>query len=247
MKINGIYRQMLRKLRGVHYPFIISNHAISQKIPNYRNLTIDIVEARWKLFGKILKLPFLKAPAKMMMGCFFTDIVIQTRRGAKPTFLSVLLNADLERSGQGTLSSITDLEKLRMTEECGGWKQLCERIINERKAFERYTEFQAHEKKKERKSKRRITDGKKRRRVTVNKKNKCRTNESFEEDQILQRKKRKKLNDYVEPVGVREEETSTACCCSDTASLGPAVSIGHSYNLRVRPPPGATPYRGHTR
>ncbi len=52
MKINGIYRQMLRKLRGVHYPFIISNHAISQKIPNYRNLTIDIVEARWKLLGK---------------------------------------------------------------------------------------------------------------------------------------------------------------------------------------------------
>ncbi len=35
-----------------------------------------------------------------------------------------------------------------MTEECGGWKQLCERIINERKAFERYTEFQAHEKRK---------------------------------------------------------------------------------------------------
>ncbi len=34
MKINGIYRQMLRKLRGVHYPFIISNHPISQKIPN---------------------------------------------------------------------------------------------------------------------------------------------------------------------------------------------------------------------
>ncbi len=129
--------------------------------------------------GKILKLPFLKAPAKMMMGCFFTDIVIQTRRGAKPTFLSVLLNADLERSGQGTLSSITDLEKLRMTEECGGWKQLCERIINKRKGLERYTEFQVHEKKKERKSKRRITDGKKRRQVTMNKKNKCRTNKSF--------------------------------------------------------------------
>ncbi len=75
-------------------------------------------------------------------------------------------------------------------------KQLCERIINER---QRYTEFQAHEK-KERKSKRRITDGGKRRRVTKNKKNKCRTNESFEEYQILERKKRKKSNDYVEPV-----------------------------------------------
>ncbi len=81
----------------------------------------------------------------------------------------------------------------------------------------------------------------------MNKKNKRRPNESFEEDETLQRKKRKKLNDYVEPISVREEETSMASGCSTTASTGPAISIGHSYNLRVRPPPGATPYRGHTR
>ncbi len=56
----------------------------------------------------------------MMMGCFFMDIVTQTRRGAKPTsLLPKLLNADLEREVKALYPQLR---------ECGGWKQLCERI-----------------------------------------------------------------------------------------------------------------------
>ncbi len=50
---------------------------------------------------------------------------------------------------------------------------------------------------------------------------------------MVERKKRNKLNDYVEPVNMREEETSIASRCSDTTSIAPAQCVGHAVIISV--------------
>jgi hypothetical protein len=49
-----------------------------------------------------------------MMSCYFTDIVVDKRRGRKPTSLPQILDQDIERAGCGNLRNDVDLEILRM-------------------------------------------------------------------------------------------------------------------------------------
>jgi len=118
-KFNAFHRKQLRQVIGVHYPFIISNQKLQEKISRstrrpFRPLTLEIAERRWKLFGNILRLPLLSAPPQIMMYCYYTNIKIAGRQGRRPTSLPHLLHNDLQHSGFNLRTEV-DLENLRRT------------------------------------------------------------------------------------------------------------------------------------
>ena len=93
-KLDSFHRKQLRKVLGIRYPTIITNKKLYEKC-NEKPISITILEARWKLFGHILRRD-MTFPANLAMTFYFTK---EGRgfRGHPRTTLPVTLNKDLER------------------------------------------------------------------------------------------------------------------------------------------------------
>jgi hypothetical protein len=213
-------------------------------------MTVEITENRWKLFGKILRLPLNTTPAQIMMSCYFTDIVVHKRRGRKPTSLPQILDQDIEMAGCGNLRNDVDLEILRMkAHNFEEWDQICKSVVGQRKAFETLRAHDAQLKEKERVTRERvkkIEKREKRQRVVQEHVKKKRTkSESFEEEvESTSRRMRCRLTSGVEIVIESDVQVNIGSNFTvGWPGLG-AEPAEPRYNLRTR---RLSSYRGKTR
>ena len=113
-ELEAFHRKQLRSVLGIFYPNIISNEDL-YKTTKTERLGIEIIIARWKMLGHVLRMPN-KTPAKQAMLWYFTDNKNdQTKgfRGRPRSSLPILLNQDLNQLQEiSEKRSSTDLEEL---------------------------------------------------------------------------------------------------------------------------------------
>ena len=141
-KLDAFHRKHLKRILGIRWPTKITNEALYKKT-NERPISETMKEARWKLFGHILRRdPTI--PANLAMKFYFEEKTTGFR-GKPRTTLPVILNQDLEDLYLNTephhsdhnytkrlkLNNNEDLEKLRkMAEDRNIWKQHVIKITN---------------------------------------------------------------------------------------------------------------------
>ena len=146
-KLDAFHRKHLRRLLGIRWPTKITNDSLYKKT-NERPISTTLREARWKLFGHILRRD-PATPANMAMNFYF-EKNNKGFRGKPRTTLPTVLNQDLENYYQNTepgpnmdhnyskrlkLNTPEDLEKLRkIAENRKEWKKLVHGITNTREA-----------------------------------------------------------------------------------------------------------------
>ena len=100
--LDAFHSRQLQHLIKVFYPITISNTEL------YRHCQTDPISviaknARWRLFGHILRLP-VDTPANISMTTYFESRALHGRVGAPRTTLSVVLDRDLrEACRRGTM------------------------------------------------------------------------------------------------------------------------------------------------
>ena len=111
-KLDAFHRKQLRRVLGIHYPTKISNRSLYRKCKECP-LSLQILEARWRLLGHVLRRN-PEIPANKAMIFYFTEKTTKTK-GRPITTLPVTLNNDLRRLQDTTLqlTSLAELEKLR--------------------------------------------------------------------------------------------------------------------------------------
>ena len=85
-QIDAFHRRQLRKIQGIKYPNIMTNRKLYESC-NERPLSITILEARWKLFGHILRRN-RNIPANKTMTYYFKKRIrqkFQRKRKNYPT------------------------------------------------------------------------------------------------------------------------------------------------------------------
>ena len=96
-------------------------------------ITLEVLSARWQLFGHILR-SNQQTPANKMMGFYFNHIGVNRRRGQLPISLHILLHKDLTTIGL-QLKSYQHLQQLRTTAiNRPAWTALWKSIHQRRKA-----------------------------------------------------------------------------------------------------------------
>ena len=96
-KLDAFHRKQLRQVLRIFYPEVISNEALYKRT-NCGPLSDKAREARWKLFGHILRLP-PDVPANKAMEAYFRASSVYARRPAKPrTCLAYALQMDLAQA-----------------------------------------------------------------------------------------------------------------------------------------------------
>ncbi len=93
-KIEAFHRKQLRMLLGIHHPNHITNANLYERCGCHR-LGLDIVNARWRLFGHILRLPD-DVPAYLAMTHYFLQTDCESFRGRCRSNLPSKLNDDLK-------------------------------------------------------------------------------------------------------------------------------------------------------
>ena len=97
--LDSFHRQQLRQVIGVFYPHKIGNKKL-YKITGTRPLSIDITQARWKMFGHALRLNE-NTPARKAMKWFFqVPEGCKKFRGRKRASIFTTLNRDIQRTKQ---------------------------------------------------------------------------------------------------------------------------------------------------
>ena len=126
-RLDTFHRKQLRFLIGIFYPNSISNTALYNRCQAQPISTIA-QQARWKLFGHILRLP-TAAPANKAMTAYFNKPG-KSRRGRPRTTLPIVLNEDLKKTGN-QLKSSNDLDALRSKAESREeWNDFIKQIIS---------------------------------------------------------------------------------------------------------------------
>ena len=127
-KINAFHRKQLRIILGIHYPTKISNKSLYNKC-NETPISLQILEARWRLFGHILRRT-PEIPANKAMNFYFSNQGPK-QKGRPVTTLLITLNNDLKRiTGNNILlTSYKDLENLReIATNRQEWRVFCTEI-----------------------------------------------------------------------------------------------------------------------
>ena len=147
-KLDAFHRKHLKKILGIRWPTKITNESLYKKT-NEKPISTTLREARWKLFGHILRRD-PKIPANMAMYYYFENTCTNEGFRGKPrTTLPTVLNQDLEEYYNNTephlsdhnyttrlkLNNSEDIEKLRKkAEDRKEWRKLVHGITNTREA-----------------------------------------------------------------------------------------------------------------
>ena len=136
--LNAFHRKQLRRILDVHYPIKISNQSLYGKTEG-KPISNTLREARWMLFGHILK-KVQNIPAKIANKFYFEEYV-KGYRGRPRTTLRVVLSKDLEIYQNNVnsedlqrhvlkLKCSQDLMKLSvLAQNREGWNQLVKDIV----------------------------------------------------------------------------------------------------------------------
>ena len=127
-RLDSFQRSQLKQLLGIRWPQKISNKALYKRC-QCEPLSIKMIEARWRLFGHVLRMP-KNVPAQMAIDQYFQPSNdIPSWRGRPRTTLPVVLNADLQSTGYH-LRNKADLEHLRqLAMNRPEWSQLTKKIV----------------------------------------------------------------------------------------------------------------------
>ena len=145
-KLDAFHRKQLKQILGIRWPTKITNSSLYKKT-NEKPISITMREARWKLFGHILRRD-QTIPANMAMEFYFENNT-KGFRGKPCITLPEVLKQDLDRYYNNTepqhrdhnytkkikLNKTEDLEELRkIAEGRKAWKKLINEITNTREA-----------------------------------------------------------------------------------------------------------------
>ena len=127
-RLDRFHRKQLKKVLNIKYPTKIANIALYKK-SNERPLSLQILEARWRLFGHILRRD-KEIPANIAMDTYFTPSGHEKHKGRPPTSINTVLNRDLKHlPGFHKLGSKEDLLSLRsLAEDRDQWKDITQKI-----------------------------------------------------------------------------------------------------------------------
>ena len=108
-KLDSFHRKQLRRALGIRYPTKISNKSLYKKC---KQTPISLLQARWRLFGHVLRRE-PSIPANKAMAFYFHDNA-KRARGRPITTLPMTLNNDLKilQIRNIPLTSQKDLETL---------------------------------------------------------------------------------------------------------------------------------------
>ena len=142
-KIDSFHRKHLKRILGIKYPKKISNKNLYRETKE-KPISESMREARWKLFGHILRRPN-EIPANMAMKFYFNEEIKGDKkfRGARRTTLPEVLNNDLEKlqsaqqhlrdhnySARPKLRTPQDLDNLRhLAQNRKSWRILVRRVV----------------------------------------------------------------------------------------------------------------------
>lgn len=126
-KLNAFHRKQLKKNLNIKFPEKIRNKSLYEKCEE-KPLSIQILVARWKLFGHILRRD-KDIPANKAMRAYFTPNG-KKFKGRPITTLPIVLNRDLTNINHPQrLHSIEDLDKIKdIAQDRKRWNHLVSRI-----------------------------------------------------------------------------------------------------------------------
>lgn len=112
-KLNTTHTKHLRYLTNIHYPHTIANETLYH-VTKQRSITLDITNARWKLFGHILRQDPNTITNVVMTKYFENTTHPKLKTTRLPTSLPIQLNRDLVNIKQNlTLKNSKDLQHLK--------------------------------------------------------------------------------------------------------------------------------------
>ena len=134
--LNSFHRKQLRQVIGVYYPHRITSKKLYE-LTNTRPLTIDITQARWKMFGHALRMGD-NTPARKAMDYFFKIPQASKYKGRKRATIVSTLNRDIERTtGQNEefaiplMKSELDLQNIRdKALDRNHWQKIVKMVTN---------------------------------------------------------------------------------------------------------------------
>ena len=133
-KINAFHRKQLRKILNIKYPVKITNRSLYNKCKE-KPLSLQILEARWNLFGHILRRDE-EIPANKAMRAYFTQCGNKFR-GRPKTTIAVVLNRDLALIGHPQLHSSNDLDQITLlAQDRDQWREFVGRISRAAEALQ---------------------------------------------------------------------------------------------------------------
>ena len=125
-RLNTFHRKQLRIILNIKYPTIITNESLYAKTGEVP-ISLTILEARWRLFGHILR-QNIETPANKAMIRYFKPEA-RKRKGRPKTSIVSTLKQDLKKLSEtkwaNKLNSLSDLEHLRqVAQNRKQWKQI---------------------------------------------------------------------------------------------------------------------------
>ena len=129
-KLDSFHRQQLRTVIGIKYPLIIKNTSLYKRTES-RPVSQIIRDARWRLFGHVLRLEEA-APARRAMGAYFLGGNGPSFRGRPRTTLPRTLNNDLKKLKNNTaLETGDDLNMLQqLAQDRRQWRELVKAVCS---------------------------------------------------------------------------------------------------------------------
>ena len=111
-KLDCFHRKQLRRVLGIRYPTKISNKSLYKKCEQ-TPISLEVLQARWRLFGHVLRRE-PSIPANKAMAFYFHDNA-KRARGRPITTLPMTLNNDLKilQNRSISLTSQKDLETIK--------------------------------------------------------------------------------------------------------------------------------------
>ena len=136
-KINAFYRKQLKKVLNIKFPVKITNKSLYKKCQE-KPLSLQILKARWNLFGHILR-RVSDIPANKATRAYFIQYGHKLR-GRLTTTLPIVLNRDLGLIDHFRLQSTNDLVKItELARDREQWRELSARIEKAAEAFQTMT------------------------------------------------------------------------------------------------------------
>ena len=134
--LNSFHRKQLRQVIDVYYPHRIKSKKLYE-ITNTRPLTIDITQARWKMFGHVLRMDE-NTPARKATKYYFQVPQAAKYRGRKRATIVSTLNRDIERTREQnerfvipSLKSELDLRNTRVKAlNRNHWQKIVRMVTN---------------------------------------------------------------------------------------------------------------------
>ena len=98
-EMNSFHRRQLRKVLKVKYPTTMRNKAVYEQTKT-KPISVDITQARWKLFGHILRMK-KDTPGRLAMKYYFQKPEgVKKYRGRKRTTIITTINNDIKRTAK---------------------------------------------------------------------------------------------------------------------------------------------------